>query len=472
MADFSTILQDPAFRPLVQDGILERSFHDSLYPRLLYRGEAVPQIFPGHVGDSMTFTGAGLIAPKLQPLQPGSDPTPSTFSSEQWSATLNEYADSVDTHLPTSAVAIANLFLRNSQQLGLAAAQSLNRIARNRLYNGALSGNTVAQSTGAPFTSTTLPVQRLDGFTRARRPDLSTGSPVQFQQVSANNPLAIHVFDNGADAVFNVIGYSSVTPGDEIGPGTLTLSSSLTSVAARAYVISSDATYLVRVGGAKSIDGITSANLFTLAAVRAAVARFRSSNVPAQPDLRYHCHLDPTSEAQIFADNEFQRLLTALPDYFMYRDFSVGELLGVAFYRNSEAPVPETVYNGSTGVFSQLDPFPGELYTLNSPSTGVRVHRPLFLGQGYMYEYYEDLAGSGFITEAGVTGKMAEPKITNNGIEVFSDRIQLIIRAPLDRLQQLVSTSYRFIGDWPIRTDVTTGDGARYKRAVSVEHGE
>jgi hypothetical protein len=31
------------------------------------------------------------------------------------------YADAIDTHMPTSITAIANLFLRNAQQMGLAA---------------------------------------------------------------------------------------------------------------------------------------------------------------------------------------------------------------------------------------------------------------------------------------------------------------------------------------------------------------
>ena len=75
-------------------------------------------------------------------------------------------------------------------------------------------------------------------------------------------------------------------------------------------------------------------------------------------------------------------------------------------------------------------------------------------------------------TDAGITGKVGEPKITNNSIEVFTDRIQLILRSPLNRLQDLVSTSWKFIGDWPVRTDATTGDAARFKRFAVVMSGE
>ena len=467
MPDFSTIIQDPAIRSLVQENILERAFHDALFPRLLFRGEATPQLWPANVGDTMVFTGVGLIKPKMKPLVPGSDPLPSSYQEEQWTAQLQQYADTMDTHMPTSISAIANLFLRNAQQLGLSAAQALNRLPRNRMYNAAESGWTVAD--GGPQSGTTLRVKRLNGFTRARRPDLPAGSPVRFDVVSGNNPLKITIFDNSTITANTVIGYSPDLPGDEVGPGTLTVGSSMTSVANRAYVYSEDATSIIRVGGGFKIDDVTSGDKFTLADIRTAIARLWQQNVPEQPDGRFHCHLDPTSQAQIFNDDQFSKLLTSLPDYYMYKQFALGELLNTVFFRNSECPLPETVEGGSTATYTQDDPFAGELWNTGATS-GMKVHRPLFVGQGGLYEYYQDLAG--LITEAGITGKVAEPRITNNGIEVFSDRIQLIIRAPLNRLQDLVSTSWKFIGDWPVRTDATVGDAARYKRVVTVIHGE
>jgi len=469
MPDFSTIIQAPEIRALVQENILERAFHDALFPRLLYRGEAAPVLWPANVGDTMAFTGVGLIKPKMKPLVPGTDPLPSTYSSEQWTAQLQQYADSIDTNMPTSIVAIANLFLRNAQQLGLSSAQALNRIPRNRMYNAGLSGWTVADGGQGPVT--TLRVKRLNGFTRARRPDLPSGSPVRYDFVSANNPLSVTIFDQTgpAEVTRSVIGYTPDTPGDEVGPGTLTLSGGAVTVLDRAYVFSADRTFLVRVGGGNKVDDVGSTDLLKLADIRSAVSRFWQQNVPEQPDGRFHCHLDPISQAQIFADPEWQRLLTSLPDYFMYRQFAVGELLNCVFFRNSEAPLPDTVDGGLTATFTQDDPFAGELYN-NGTTAGVKIHRPLFVGQGLLYEYYQDL--SQLITEAGVTGRVGEPRISNNGIEVMSDRIQLIIRAPLNRLQDLVSNSWKFIGDWPVRTDGAVGDAARYKRAVVIEHGE
>jgi hypothetical protein len=120
-------------------------------------------------------------------------------------------------------------------------------------------------------------------------------------------------------------------------------------------------------------------------------------------------------------------------------------------------------------IFDEDDPFAGEL-TSDGTAAGVPIHRPLFTGQAAIYEYYQEL--SQLITEAGVTGKVGEPSITNSGIDVFTDRIQLIFRSPQNRIQDIVATSWKFIGDWPVRTDVTTGDAARFKRIVVIEHGE
>jgi hypothetical protein len=468
MPDFSTILQSPDIRALVQENILERAFHDALFPRLLFRGDASPQIWPANIGDTMVFTGVGLMKPSLRALAPGNDPTVADYQKEQWTAQIQQYASTIDTHMPTSIVAIANLFLRNAHQLGLMAGQSLNRLVRNAMYRAALSGQTVVD--GAQLLGTTLRVARLNGFTRARNPGLPLGSAVRFDLVSGNNPLTISVVIGGVPTPTTVIGFTADNAGDEVGPGVLLLGTAVGPTIGREPVLAADKSFIVRVGGAQSIDGITSVNQIRLTDIRTAVSRFWQENVPEHPDGRFHCHLDPFSQAEVFNDPEWQRLLTALPDYFMYQQFAIGQMLGCAFFRNSECPIPETVDTAPTSFvspatnFSLDDPFPGELFN----ATNVGIHRALFSGQGGIMEYYQDL--SALLTEAGVTGKVGEPRINNNGIEVFTDRIQLILRAPLNRLQDTVATSWKFIGDWPVRTDATSGDQARYKRFITVEH--
>lgn len=467
MPQFSVISQDPTIRALVQDGMLERAFHDALFPALLFRGDVEPILYAGNVGDSRVFTGKGLLTADLTPSIPGQDPIPQSLQYEQWAMTIQKWAKTIDTYMPNSVVDIANLFLENAATLGLQAGQIMNRVVRDNSYNAAMAGHTVNDV--AVTSATSVHVVRLNGFALARRPDLSAGSPVQFQSVSTTNPLQIVVTNSGTDTSVNVIGAVPDNVGDYNGPGTLLLDAAVT-LAARSPVNALNATYLVRVGGGKSVDAITNTSLFRLQDIRSAVARFRTVNVRPQASGFYHCHLDPTSEAQIYNDSEFNRLLTSLPDSFIYQEFAIGRLLGTVFYRNSECPIATTVNGGTTAAYSTTDPFGGELWTLGSISTGVPIHRPLFTAMGGVKEYYLNMAE--LITEGGVTGKIGEPKVTADGIEVNTDRIQLVIRAPIDRLQEQVSTSWKFYGGYAVRTDVATGDAAAFKRELVVEHGE
>ena len=466
MPDFSVIVSSPKIRALVQENILERAFHDALFPRMLFRGDAAPVEWPQGIGDTMVFTGTGLIPVDARPLVPGTDPLPVSYSVEQWTAQIQQYSATIDTHMPTSMVAIADLFLRNAQQLGMQAAQTLNRIVRDRMYNAALSGWSVCD--GIQTAVTTLRVKRLNGFTKARNPNTAGASQVRFDAVSASNPLAIMVTIAGTPTARNVIGFTADVAGDDIGPGVLILDAA-TTVVDRAPIYALDRSYIVRVGGGNSVDSINSADIPTLADVRSAISHLWSQNVPEHPDMRFHAHIDPISQAKLFSDAEFQRLMTALPDYYAYKQFALGEMLNTVFFRNQECPTSDTVVGGSTATFDLRDPFAGELYN-TGVITGTPIHRILFSGQGGIMEYWSDL--NALITDAGIVGAVGEPQITNNAIEINSERIQFIIRAPLNRLQDLVSVSWKFIGDWPVRTDAASGDASRLKRFLAIEHGE
>jgi len=85
-----------------------------------------------------------------------------------------------------------------------------------------------------------------------------------------------------------------------------------------------------------------------------------------------------------------------------------------------------------------------------------------------VYEKYID--ESQFLTDAGVTGKIGEFSVMNGGVAVMSERIRYILRAPLDRLQQIVSQSWSWSGDFPVPSDGLVGNSARFKRAAVIEH--
>lgn len=442
----------------IQDRTLQRVFRDALYPRLLYRMESLAELWPVNLGANQTFTRTGLIRPTTRPLSPGADPTPKTYSIEQWEATAQQWGDTIDTHMPTSYVTLASQYLRNMHQLGLHSGQSLNRVVRDKLFNAYTAGNTTVDT--AAGAGTTIPVANLNGFTRK----LFNGRPTV---VSAANPLDITVRDNTGTVIYTgqVTGFTSDVAGDEIHSGDLTVTPAHGGVALNDAVLADNRSRIVYSGGEVlgSVEDIAASDQFALVDIRTSVARLRFDNVPPHEDGSYHCHLDPTSELQIFNDNEFQRLNQSIPDYIHYRRFAAAYLLGVAFYRNTEAPNSATVDdNPATGFTTG--------FALTN-SAGVPLHRPIFTGQGAIEEKYLDEAR--YISEAGIQGKIGEFAVVNGGVQVMTERIRLILRAPLDRLQQQTSSTWSFSGDWPVPSDETATSGAAtFKRSVIVVHGE
>lgn len=464
MPDFSVILQTPQMRALVQENALDRIFHDGLYPGLMFRAEAEAEKWEANVGDDKVFTGKGLMKPRLRPLVPGQDPTPHDYGAEQWRAQCQKWADTIDTNMPSAVAAAVNKLTEDLKSLGLNAGQTINRLVRNKIANASGSGWTVADGTAGA--SVTIRVKRLNGLTRARRPDLPNGSPVRYELVSANNPLPITIVATAR----NITGFTPDTPGDEIGPGTITIDVA-TAVTDRDPIFASNRTFLVRSGGGNATDALTAGtDILKLADIRSAVQRLRNTNVQPFGDGTFHAHLDPTSEGQCYSDNEFQRLNESLPEGMHYREFAIGRLLGCTFLRNNECPQVDNVDGATTATFSQDDPYAGELWH-NGLATGSKVHRVLIMGAGALREYYVDQ--NALLTEAGVGGKVETgARIVNNGINIDVERIHVVMRQPQDRLQENVAQTWKFQGDWVMRTDGATGDAAMYKRVTEIQHTE
>jgi hypothetical protein len=277
--------------------------------------------------------------------------------------------------------------------------------------------------------------------------------------VSAANSLQITI----AGLPHTVVSVAPDIAGDFVHGGTLTLAAAHAGFAGREPVLASNRSRVLYSGGGNSVDDVTAADQFRLADIRAANAQLRFDNVPTHEDGSYHCHLDPISESQIFGDNEFQRLNQSIPDYIHYRRFAAAYLLNTTFYRNTEAPTSATV-----------DEDPATGFTTGfelSNATSVNIHRPVFTGMGTIEEKYLD--ESRYISEAGIQGKIGEFAVVNGGVQVMTERIRLVLRAPQDRLQQQTSATWSFSGDWPIPTDETAKSSpASFKRAVVVVHGE
>ena len=471
------IFDTPQYRAIVQDGLIVKKFEDALYPKLLFREEAMMEMWGDGQGDMKLFTGDGLLPVSTAPLQPRQDPTPKQYTREQWEARMRYLGDAIDTHVPTAVAAAVNFILRDVRKLGEQAGDALDRVCRNSLANAGESGWTVADGAAGP--ATTIRVKRLNGFTRARRPDLTTGSPVKYDPVSVNNPLPIR-YGTGSSLANSatVVGFTPDFPGDEIGPGTITVAVAIT-VADRDLIASTARTARRISGGGFRVDDVGSADRLTLADIRNGVARMSTVDVPKHGDGYFHLHMDATGREQIFADNEFQRLHESLPDGLAYTEFAVKKILGTIVYENNRCPQPLNVgiTNGQTdGSADNYNParetFAGELYNNGDPASATaQVHRAIMTGAEGLREYQVDL--DTYVTDVGLNGKLSEmPKVSAQGGEVNTRGVKLIQRAPQNRRQDEIGQMWAYEGDFVFRPDGATGDGAYFKRVFVILHGD
>lgn len=404
---------------MLQNGMLDRVFRDALVPNFLFPQIADAEPWMGGLGDTKTFTRKGLLAPVTTPVT-GSDPSAATYSIEQWSVTMDQYANSMDTNMLGSAMALASKFLADVENLGVNAGQTINQVARNKLYKAYAGGRTWA--TAAATSDTSIVVESVNGFETV----MVNGVPTA---VSASNPLTVTI-----DGVANTV------TGVNTGTKTLTLGTARVDVVGD-YVVAANAPVSVRATGDSAFD-LSSSNVVTFANFRAAVARLRKMAVPTVGGY-YVAHIDPDTEAQLFADSDFKQALQGRVDSPIYTDLSIGRFAGIDWVRNLEAPV--ITNGGSAGTLT--------------------VHRPIVLGaNALMSAPFEGtnnlLAGTGVEDVPEIRTIAAAPSVD----------VTLLVRPAQDRLQQVIASTWSWVGDFGVPSDAGTGDAALYKRGVVIEH--
>lgn len=408
-----------AIRAMMQNGILDRVFMEALRPEFIFPALADPEPWQGGLGDTKTMTRKGLLAPATTAIT-GSDTSAATYGIEQWSVTMDQYGQAIDTNMLTSAMALQSKFLADVQTLGINAGQSLNQIARNKLYGAYAGGRTWC--TTAATTDTSMIVNSVAGFTHV----LVNGVPTA---VSASNPLTV-----------SIEGVANTVTGVNTGTNTLTLGTTRVDVAGD-YIVAANAPTTIRPTGDTAYD-LTGSNTVTFAMFRSAVTRLRKMNVPTVNGY-YVAHIDPDTESQLFSDSDFKQALQGRVDSPIYTDLSIGRFGGIDWVRNNECP---TLLGGSAGT--------------------VTVHRPIVLGAGALvaapFEGMGDLLrGTGVDDVPDIAMIEAAP-----GVQVAR-----IVRPPQDRLQQTLSTSWSWVGDYGVPSDsLANSDAALFKRAVVLEH--
>lgn len=411
-----------AIREIMQNGLLDRAFQDALLPEFLFPAVAQSRPWRANLGDTVQFTRTGLLAPVDTPIT-GSDPSASTYGIESYSMTMEQYGNAVDTNMLQSAMTLASKFLEDQQKLAVNAGQSLNRIARSKLYGAYRGGRTWA--TAGATSDSTIVVYDTAGFTHV----LVDGKPTP---VSASNPLPI-----------TIEGVANTVTAVDTGTNTLTLGTARVDVVGDA-VVSNVAPYSIRAGSRDTAYDLTASDVATFALFRSAVARLRRQNVPTVQGT-YVAHIDASTEEQLFADTEFQALYRGRAESETFRNQSIGVFGGITWVRNEEV---ETLPDAATA------------------ASNVEVTRPVVVGgQALVAGPFEDMGN--LLTELGAASASSEVTMLAGpgGINIAR-----IIRAPQDRLQQVVGSAWSWVGDFAVPSDSVTGDASVYKRAVVVEH--
>jgi hypothetical protein len=455
-----------ALVPILQTGFLERELEEGLDSVLAYRRTALMETVPSRIGETLTRTRKGRKTPVTTPITPSSNTgldnglTPSTFSVEQYSFTMQSYADTVDVNMRDELAGIADQLIANSRNNGVQAAQSMERICRFKLFSAYLGGNTRVRTDGGAGSTTTCYVDDIRGFQNVLVNGVVT-------PISSANPISVvetNVGGSGVNqtlsvtaAVADATNKSQVIDGVS---GTLTFTAATLPVNGDSLVAST-APKIIRPFSRATTAQLTGSDMLTMGLVEDAVAYLRDNGVPPMADGTHHCILDNTSLRQLFADQDFKILFAGRYQSREYRDGDIIVLLGITFIPTTETYVQPASqqYNGATY---------GAAATATAPSlVNQRVRRPIVLGA-------ECIIQGDF---EGLETWLAREGVTAIGDVFLVNGVAQILRPPLDRLQQVASLSWNWVGDFAIPTDVTatpsiipTASSATFKRALTIEH--
>jgi hypothetical protein len=431
----------PALQPIIQQGFLEREFEQALVSRLGYRACADREDIPVGIGETLTKTRAGLKPSVTTPIIASTNTnldnglSPTGWGVEQYTIAINHYAATTDLNMVTSRVGIASQFLQNAAVNGEQAARSLDELARNALFAAYFGGNTRVNVTVAAA-SPTVSVDDIRGFTTV----FSNGVQVPVGASSsliATIGLNAYVVVGAAADVTNV----SHAPGGVSGTLTLQGNVSVADGTAGNTVQAASASNIIRPNMRGNTSQLQIGDELTMASLLDAVTTLRLNAVP-EIDGVYNCYLDPVSARQLFADLDFQRLFQgATSANQVFRSGMINDFLGLRFLPTTEAYV---------------QPHP--------TIANQMIRRPIVCGQGALIE--GDFAGMG-AADVAPDGAMVS----------IVDKVAMVTREPIDRLQQIIAQSWYWIGGFCAPTDIgtnptviPTATNAAYKRAVIIEH--
>ena len=453
ITDFPASLQ-----AALQVDMLNREFEEGLDSILAYRRMALQETIPGRVGETLTRTRKGRTPPNTVPLTGAqvqanldNSMTPVSYGLEQYTFAINRYAGTQDVYLMQELAGIADQVIAASRNNGVAGAQSLERIAKTKLFAAYNGGNTYVRTGLGASTTTTCHVDDIRGFQTVLVNGVVT-------PISPTNPLSVVETATSVSGVNQTLTVTAATPdgvnasfypgaggvSDGIS-GTLTFNAATAPANGDALVASSSAR-VFRAGNKLTTLELTGSDVLTIGVILDAVAYLRNNGVPALSNGNYACILDNASLRALFSDQQFNVMFASANRSLEWRSGDVFDLLGVTFIPTTEAYVQ--LPNGTT-------------------SPQVTVRRPVIMGA-------ETIIQGNF---EGLEIWLAREGVSPIGDIMLVNNVAQIVRPPLDRLMEQLSMSWTWIGDFAVPTDVTatntiipTASSSLFKRAVVIEH--
>jgi hypothetical protein len=429
---------------IIQKNMLQRLFQEGLRSKLAFRMIADREIFPGRIGETLTKTRHGLKNPATTPIDPSvidsnldNGLTPSNFTVEQYKYGISLYADTIDLNSITSQVEIAGRFSKNVTVTAVQAAQTLERLARNKIYDGYMGANSWVTET-LVAAGPTIKVDDVRHFNEI----FVNGELVP---VSASNKRNVTV--GGSVYALQAVAIDAVNTskiasfGGQSGTLTFDANVSIADGTLGNGVIAESSAIVLRPNVKESTYLLDNADILTMEMLQDAVAILRNNAVPTIGGV-YNCYLDQNSMKQLYRDQEFRELFRGRPDTREYRQGIVVDLLGLRFISTTET-------------YQQ---------TLTTATGPVRVKRPIISGQGALIE------GTFAEQDAMIAQRNRNAVIRN------IDGVVSVTRPPLDRLGMNIGQSWYWIGGYALPTDSTatqsiipTSNNSYYKRAVVLE---
>lgn len=435
-----------SLQEILQNGLLDGVFGNALLPLLLF--DTISELKPwgGGIGSTSIMTRSGLMVPNTT-VATGGDAGVDNYGFEQYQMTMDQFGRSIDTNMAVSAMALASKFLQDNKTLGIQAAQSINLLARNALYNAYAGGTTYATATSS--TSTALVVEDVTGFSQAvallsvangnAGEGLGAVAVPTAVPVSGANPLIVTV-----NAVANTVTGVAVGVGQAAPGGTLTLGSAVSASIGWA-VLSSVGPVQYRPNARVTNNTLVSGDIATFSLFQNAVTRLRTMNVPTINGA-YTAFISPQTLNELYQDQNFLLALRGRYDSPAYMNFTLGQAVG----DNIEF----------LGRFSGIDWFSTTLCPTVTNVAGLTVFRPIVVGAECLIKGPFERMGS-LVAELNAGSTVQVDMVAG---------VARILRAPLDRFGQILSSTWSWIGGYAVSTDLLTGDAAMFKRAVVVEH--